>query len=226
MLPKSNIELHESNKTDPLAIESIEVNHEMPKSEGFDDIFGDQGDKDLVKWFISEQRRVHRELMQQIKRLQDAVKNGKLNGKTEFRPFKKPGLSGFIFRGTYETPEMTEENKLSESTEDGIENKGSFALPEAPEADDRRPIAETFTEGNDFVAVVELPGVDESEIRIETGDTWLRVGAINFKTTTINVPSNVDSSKIHKKYKNGILEIRMPLKNNISDQENMKYRIV
>lgn len=198
----------------------------MPEPGDLDDIFGELGNEDSIKKFMDEQRRVHHELLRQIKQLQDAVKSGKLNGKTEFRPFKKPGVSGFIFHGTFGTPEMSEENRLSESTEEAIENKGSFVLPGVTEAESRNPAVETFTDGNDFVAVVELPGVDEQEIRIETGVTWVRVGALNFKTTTINVPSNADTSKISKKYKNGVLEIRMPLRISTEEDKDVKFRVV
>jgi HSP20 family molecular chaperone IbpA len=198
----------------------------MPEPGDLDDIFGDLGNKDSIKKFMNEQRRVHRELLRQIKQLQDAVKNGKLNGKTEFRPFNKPGVSGFIFHGTFGTPEMSEENRLSESTEEAIENKGSFVLPRVTEAESRKPAVETFTDGNDFVAVVELPGVDEQEIRIETGATWVKVEALNFETTTIKVPSNADTSKISQKCRNGVLEIRMPLGISIKEDKDIKFRVV
>jgi HSP20 family molecular chaperone IbpA len=198
----------------------------MPRYEDFDNGFGDVWNEDFVKKFINEQRRVHRELLRQIKRLKDAVKNGKLNGRTEFRPFKKPGVSGFIFRGTFGTPEMSEENRLSESTEEAIENRGSFVLPGVTQAESRKPAVETFTDGNDFVAVVELPGVDEQEIRIETGATWVKVEALNFETTTIKVPSNADTSKISEKYRNGVLEIRMPLGISTKEDKDIKFRVV
>jgi HSP20 family molecular chaperone IbpA len=213
------------NQIDELSV-PWEVNYEMPVSGYFDDEFDDLWNEGFFKKFFNEQRRVHRELLQQIKRLQGAVKSGKLKGKTEFSPIEKPGVRGFVFRGTFGTPETSEEEGLPGTTDESIENKESFVLPEDPDADEREPVVETFLDGKDFVALVELPGAEDQEIRIETGDTWVRVGAINFKTTEINVPSNADKSKIVKKYRNGVLEIRMPLIDNIRDREDVKYRIV
>jgi len=198
----------------------------MPNYEGFDDIFGDLGNEEFVKKFINEQRRIHRELSLQIKRLQESANNGKLKGKTEFKPFNEPGISGFIFRGTFETPEMMDEDSLPETNQKEIEDGKNFVLPETSESPDQELVTESFVDGNEFVALVELPGVDESEIRIETGDTWVKVGATGYQTTTINTPSNADPRQLKKKYKNGVLEIRMPIGNTVSNPKDFSYRIV
>jgi HSP20 family molecular chaperone IbpA len=198
----------------------------MPESEDFDDIFDEMWRGDFVKKFFHEQGRLHRRFMEQIKQLQEDIKSGKLKGKTEFKPIEKPGVKGFIFRGTFGTPEITEQERIPVTDDEGIENKESFALPEADEVEEREPIVETLTDGNDFVALVELPGVDEQDIKMESGDTWVRVGAINFKTTTINVPSNADTAKVSKKYKNGVLEIRIPLGINTNEDKDVKFGVV
>jgi HSP20 family molecular chaperone IbpA len=198
----------------------------MPNSEGFDDVFGDMGNKESVKRFINEQRRIQRELSQQIKRLQESVKSGKLKGKTEFKPFNELGISGFIFRGTFEAPGMGDENSLLERDEKDIEDRNNFVLPETSETPDREPVIESFLDGNEFVALVELPGVAESEIEIEMGDTWVKVRATGYRTTTIDTPSNSDPRKLDKKYKNGVLEIRIPVGSNTIGQSDFSYRIV
>jgi HSP20 family molecular chaperone IbpA len=198
----------------------------MPTFEGFDDEFDDVGNEESVKRFITEQRRIQRELSQQIKRLQESVNSGKLKGKTEFKPFNEPGISGFIFRGTFEAPEIGDENSLPESNEKEIEDRNNFVLPETSETPYQEPVIESFLDGNEFVALVELPGVDESEIKIETGDTWVKVRATGYRTTTIDTPSNAELRKLDKKYKNGVLEIRIPVGNNVSGQKDFGYRIV
>jgi HSP20 family molecular chaperone IbpA len=198
----------------------------MPESEDFDDMSDEMWRSDFIKKFFHEQGRLHRRFIEQIKQLQEDIKSGKLKGKTEFKPIEKPGVKGFIFRGTFGTPEITEQGKIPAREDDGIESKESFALPEADEVEEREPIVETLTDGNDFVALVELPGVDEQDIKMDSGDTWVRVGAINFKTTTINVPSIADTAKASKKYKNGVLEIRIPLGINTNEDKDVKFGVV
>jgi HSP20 family molecular chaperone IbpA len=198
----------------------------MPKSESFDDIFGDLGNEEFVKRFINEQKRIYRELSQRIKRMQESVNNGKLKGRTEFKPFNEPGISGFIFRGTFETPEIMDKESFPETDKEGMGERKNFVLPETSEGLDEEPVTESFIEGNEFVALVELPGVGESEIKIETGDTWVKIGATGYQTRTINTPSNTNLLKLEKKYKNGVLEIRIPFGNIVSDQKDFNYRTV
>lgn len=198
----------------------------MAKSEDFDDMFDELWRGDFIKKFFHEQGRLHRRFMEHIKQLQDDIKSGKLKGKIEFKPIEKPGVKGFIFRGTFGTPEITEQERIPATDYEGIENKESFALPGADEVEEREPIVETLTDENDFVALVELPGVDEHDIKMETGDTWVSVGAINFKTTTINVPPNADTARVSKKYKNGVLEIRIPLGISTNEYKDVKFGVV
>ncbi len=198
----------------------------MAKSEDFDDMFDELWRGDFIKKFFHEQGRLHRRFMEHIKQLQDDIKSGKLKGKIEFKPIEKPGVKGFIFRGTFGTPEITEQERIPATDYEGIENKESFALPGADEVEEREPIVETLTDENDFVALVELPGVDEHDIKMETGDTWVSVGAINFKTTTINVPPNADTARVSKKYKNGVLEIRIPLGISTNEYKGVKFGVV
>jgi HSP20 family molecular chaperone IbpA len=204
----------------------LEVNNEMPESEDFDDMFDELWRGDFIKKFFHEQGRLHRQFMEQIKQMQEDIISGKLKGKTEFKPIEKPGVKGFIFRGIFGTPEITEQERIPETTEDGIENKESFALPETKDVEEREPIVETLTDGSDFVALVELPGIDEQDIKMETGDTWVRIQALNFKMTTINIPSNADISKVSKKYRNGVLEIRIPLGISLVEDRDVKFGIV
>ena len=81
--------------------------------------------------------------------------------------------------------------------------------PEVAEV--REPLVDSFDEDKEIVVVAELPGVGESEIRVE-----IKEDILSLETTgehkyakEILLPQPVDPSKMTKSYKNGILELRL-----------------
>ena len=75
----------------------------------------------------------------------------------------------------------------------------------------REPLVDTFDEGDSILVVVELPGVSEDEIQVETNDDILTLATTGERkyTKEILLPSVVDSATMQKSYKNGILELRL-----------------
>jgi len=193
----------------------------------FDDMFKDIWDDDFFKEFMGQQRRMERSLMERIRKLQEAVKSGKLQGRTEVTPVEKPGVKGYIFHGVFGTPGALEgEEETPELGNEGKENKEGFRLPETGKEDLREPAVETFRSGDEFTAIVELPGVEEQDIKVVPGSGSIQVDALNFKAIEIDVPSNADTSKMTKTLKNGILEIKVPLTSGKVEDDSVKFGVV
>jgi HSP20 family molecular chaperone IbpA len=187
----------------------VEVNDEMTE---FDDIFKDLWDDDFLREFMTRQRKMQKGFMEQIKRLQEAAKSGKLQGRTEVTPIEKPGVKGYIFHGIFGTPGAFEgEEGVPELDSETKKNEQSFAIPETGKEELREPVVERFTAANEFVAVVELPGVEEQDITVVPRETSIKVEAFNFKTVEVDLPPNADITKMTKTLKNGVLEVRVPL---------------
>ncbi len=90
------------------------------------------------------------------------------------------------------------------------------------------PAINVFQKGDDFVAVVELPGVDKDSLDIEAKDNLIRLsgkmqashpdGASVHRRErvsggfdrTISVPVRVDASGIKAEYRDGILALYIP----------------
>jgi HSP20 family protein len=75
----------------------------------------------------------------------------------------------------------------------------------------REPLVDVFDEGETIVVIAELPGVDESEVRVEA-----RGDVLSLETTgerryarEILLPALVVPDTLRQTYRNGILELRL-----------------
>lgn len=97
--------------------------------------------------------------------------------------------------------------------------------------DTREPLTDIMDEGEDLVALMELPGVNKDEIKVSTTTDTLKVrvdkreekeqGDENYfyrerryggYFKAISLPSEVIPDKVKASYKNGVLEVRMKKK--------------
>jgi len=193
----------------------------------FDDVFKDLWDDDFFKEFMGHRHRMERSFMERIKKLQEAVKSGKLQGRTEVTPIEKPGVKGYLFHGVFGTPDAFEgEDEIPMFGSEEQKNKENFPLPETGKGDLREPVVETFRNGDEFTAIVELPGVEDHDIKVLPGNGSIQVDALNFKAIEIDLPSNADASKMTKTLKNGILEIKVPLSGAKVEDDSVKFGVV
>ena len=86
--------------------------------------------------------------------------------------------------------------------------------PQGPVVEEvREPIVDVFDEEDHILVIVELPGVDEDDIKIETEGDILKLAATG-KTgkyaKEVLLPATVTSETMKSTYKNGILEISLP----------------
>jgi HSP20 family protein len=75
----------------------------------------------------------------------------------------------------------------------------------------RKPLVEKFRAKNEYVILAELPGLDESDLKVGVSDGILEIsGGDKFKPTRIRLPPRADAKNLKSRYRNGILEIRIP----------------
>lgn len=75
----------------------------------------------------------------------------------------------------------------------------------------REPLVDVFDEGDEFAVTAELPGVKEAELVVELKADRLTIesrGERRYAKEVI-LPGEVDTDSLHKKYNNGVLEMRM-----------------
>jgi HSP20 family protein len=90
------------------------------------------------------------------------------------------------------------------------------------------PPTNIFQKGDDFVAVIELPGMDKSDLQIEAKDNTIRISgkkAMDYDQNasvhrrervfgtfdrTISLPLQIDADAIRAEYREGILALFIP----------------
>ncbi len=85
--------------------------------------------------------------------------------------------------------------------------------PEGPKVDEERePITDLFDEKTEVVIIAEMPGIEESDIKIDLKEDILEISAAGKNRTyhkELLLPSKVSSKNLKHKFTNGILEIRI-----------------
>ena len=90
------------------------------------------------------------------------------------------------------------------------------------------PPINIFQQGDDFVAIVELPGVDKKDLGIEVKENTIRISGkktINYDAgasvhrrervwggfdRTLSVPIQIDPDAVKAEYRNGVLSLFIP----------------
>ena len=85
--------------------------------------------------------------------------------------------------------------------------------PKGPVVEEiREPIVDIFDEKDHILVVAELPGIEESDIKIEVKGDILTLSAERGEkkySKEVLLPSKVDEKSLTSSYKNGILEIKL-----------------
>jgi HSP20 family protein len=85
--------------------------------------------------------------------------------------------------------------------------------PEGPKVDEERePITDIFDEKNEIVVIAEMPGIEETDLKIDLKEDILEISAASKNRTyrkELLLPVKVIKSNLRHKFTNGILEIRI-----------------
>ncbi|MFZ4412720.1 MAG: Hsp20/alpha crystallin family protein [Bacteroidales bacterium] len=85
--------------------------------------------------------------------------------------------------------------------------------PEGPKVDEERePITDIFDEKKEIVVIAEMPGIEDSDLKIELKEDMLEISAVSKSRTyhkEILLPHKASSQNLRHKFTNGILEIRI-----------------
>jgi HSP20 family protein len=78
--------------------------------------------------------------------------------------------------------------------------------------EEREPLVDVFDEGDSIRVVAELPGVDKSDINIESTEKTMTISASTERrkyNKKIDMPSEIDPASAKASYNNGILEVKI-----------------
>ncbi|MEI6576738.1 MAG: Hsp20/alpha crystallin family protein [Bacteroidota bacterium] len=85
--------------------------------------------------------------------------------------------------------------------------------PEGPKVDEERePITDVFDEKNEIVVIAEMPGIEESDLKIDLKEDILEFTAVSKSRKyrkELLLSQKVSKTNLRHKFTNGILEIRI-----------------
>jgi len=96
-----------------------------------------------------------------------------------------------------------------------IKEFGDIKPREKRISEEREPLVDVMREGNEIIIIAELPGVEKEDIKIsgEKDSLEIKVETAQRKYyKELKLPAEVNHKKAKVSYKNGILEVRLPIK--------------
>jgi HSP20 family molecular chaperone IbpA len=195
----------------------------------FNNWFEDDDDEDFYEQLREMQRRVSRIMRNQLKEIIEALKEEDMGGEMHIRPIDGPGVKGYIMWGQLSnSPDVPETRKkarslISERSRTEKVEEPEFSLGRRQEEDEEeqedlelaiepaKPLIEKFKSKDEYVILVVIPGVDESDLKvnIKGGMLWIS-GGEKFTPSRIRLPIDARPARLKKSYKNGVLEIKIP----------------
>jgi HSP20 family molecular chaperone IbpA len=172
----------------------------------FDDLFGD---------FSKFNKQFMNRIQKEIDEAEKSFMDGELKDGWDVKKIDEPGMKGYIIRGKF----WANESKDSFDPIEPLRPRTRKPFPEKPLALDnegseeiREPLTDVFEEDNKVKIFAELPGEEESDIKLDFRKDGFEIKGKKFNKTVPLPTENIDKEKMTKKYKNGVLEITIPKK--------------
>ncbi|KON31140.1 hypothetical protein AC482_01825 [miscellaneous Crenarchaeota group-15 archaeon DG-45] len=138
-----------------------------------------------------------------IDELEKQIESGRLQGEWKLEPIERPGMRGFIARGFFTSPQP-------------LERPDGLLPPLRPDlrkpAEHREPLYDINVGRESVQVFIELPGVDEGDIKLKVEGGKLGVEAGEFKTEIDLSAWIVDFDGMTTEYRNGVLTVSIPQK--------------
>jgi HSP20 family molecular chaperone IbpA len=183
-----------------------EVNEGLNSFFSFDDLFGDFGR--FGKQFMEI-------IQKEIDETEKAVKSGKLRGNWDIERIDEPGVRGYIIKGRFWTHEPLETFDPFEPLRPKIRRpmpERPLKIPEKDSGEIREPLTDLFEEDTAIRIYAELPGEEESDIKLDFREDKVEIKGKKFHKIVDLPTENIDKEKTTSKYRNGVLEVAIPKK--------------
>lgn len=154
----------------------------------------------IIREMEALQNRMTEAMFRDFGSMEEKIISGEVKGNWQVYPIDKPGVKGFVARGFF-----TNLHPLEKPTE--------ILPPLKPMPRTlREPLYDISVEKDQLVIFIELPGVEEDEIQLDTEPERLKVKAKDFQTE-INLSSwMIDTAGMDTEYRNGVLKVVVPKK--------------
>ena len=178
--------------------------------------------------FNSDLRKIIQRMMSEIEK---ATKNGDLKGKWKINEIDRDGVKGYSIQGRFRSDQPWEPLDPFNPFEPlnpmrpRPRLQRPFEVPESTLKETGEPLTDIFEDEKTIKIYFEVRGEDKNDIQLNVTAGKVEVKAKNFYKM-INLPtSNISLEKASSKYKNGVLEVTIPKKENTLENDSRKIEI-
>lgn len=161
---------------------------------------------------------------------QEESDDTKMQGKWDVKKIDEPDIKGYIIKGQFFSGSPLND---SEPYEPFNPNPIRRPLPQRPErieeieeikSEPRDPLTDVFEENNAIKIYIEMPGQEKDDIQLNIIEGKIEVRTKDF-IKVVDIPGNVEKEKASAQYKNGVLTLTIPKREQTSEATKQKIRI-
>jgi HSP20 family protein len=178
--------------------------------------------------FNSDLKKIIQRMMSEIEK---ATKNGDLKGKWKINEIDRDGVKGYGIQGRFGSDQPWEPLDPFNPFEPlnpmrpRPRPQRPFEVPESTLKETTEPLTDILEDEKTIKIYFEVRGEDKKDIQLNVTAGKVEVKAKNFYKM-INLPtSNISLEKASSKYKNGVLEVTIPKKENTLENDSRKIEI-
>jgi len=178
--------------------------------------------------FNSDLKKIIQRMMSEIEK---ATKNGDLKGKWKINEIDRDGVKGYSIQGRFGSDQPWEPLDPFNPFEPlnpmrpRPRPQRPFEVPESTLKETSEPLTDILEDEKTIKIYFEVRGEDKKDIQLNVTAGKVEVKAKNFYKM-INLPtSNISLEKASSKYKNGVLEVTIPKKENTLENDSRKIEI-
>jgi HSP20 family molecular chaperone IbpA len=168
---------------------------------------------DIFKEMEEMQKKMMESFMGEFNDLEERVSRGEMRGNWEFQPIERPGVKGFIIRGSFGTPMPLDRPTLSPEPFNPV--KPLNPLIKRP----REPLYDLSNTADAVALFVELPGIEEKDILVTPSEGGLELEAGDFNTVIKLPETDLEMDNMTREYHNGVLTLSIPKSNKLERKE-------
>ena len=188
----------------------------MSFDDDFDEIFGDL---DIFKKFAKRSQ-------DELGKILERIKSGEIEGSWEIKEINEPGVKGYAIRGRFGSNEEIDPLEPLKPLKRRPLPEKPFEIPEAGLEEMREPLVDVFEEENAVKIYAELPGEEKDDIRLSIAKDKAEIKAKNFYKIMELPKRHYAVEDMSSEYKNGVLEITIPKKKELREEDARNARMI
>lgn len=167
-------------------------------------------------------------IQKMMSEIEKAMKTGELEGKWKVKQIDEPGVKGYVVQGRFGSDQPFNPFEPLEPLEPWSRRpmpQRPFRVPQNTLDEVLDPFIDVFDEEKTVKIYVRLPGEEKDDIQLNVTDGKFEVKAKKHYKMIDIPPRSIDLEKTSSRFRNGVLEVTIPKKEDVPEKEKRKIRI-